>query len=50
MKLSVIIPVYNEQNTIAEIIKKVRNLKDINIELIVIEDYSYDNTRKIFKI
>ncbi len=49
MKLSVIIPVYNEQNTIAEIIKKVRNLKDINIELIVIEDYSYDNTRKILK-
>ena len=44
MKLSIIIPCYNEQSTIKEIIKKINFVKDLNKEIIVIDDYSSDNT------
>ena len=48
MKLSVIVPVFNEVKTIKEILKKV---EDVNIdkEIIVIDDYSTDGTRDILK-
>ncbi|MFC1627004.1 glycosyltransferase family 2 protein [Patescibacteria group bacterium] len=51
MKLSIIIPVYNEQNTISEIIKRVKkvNLQKITKEIIVVDDGSTDNTVKILK-
>jgi len=50
-KLSIIIPVYNEKNTILEIIKKVEEvkLKDIDKEIIIIDDFSTDGTRDILK-
>ena len=50
-KLSIIIPVYNEKNTILKVIKKVKNIKTRNIkkELIVVDDFSTDNTRDILK-
>lgn len=50
-KLSVIIPVYNEKNTILEIFKKVKSvdLKDIKKEIIIIDDYSNDGTRELLK-
>jgi len=41
--LSVIIPVYNEQDTILKIIKKVKDIS-INKELIIVDDGSTDNT------
>lgn len=51
MTLSIIIPVYNEKNTIAEILKKVdeANLNDLgfNKEIIVVDDGSTDGTRDI---
>ncbi len=47
--LSVVIPVYNEENTIEEIIKQVRNSSINSLELIVIDDKSTDNTKKILK-
>ena len=47
-KISVIIPAYNEQNTIKEILKKVKNIK-LKKEIIVINDGSRDNTFKILK-
>lgn len=47
--LSVVMPVYNEQETITEIIKQVRNSGVSSIELIVVDDCSIDNTRKILK-
>ncbi|OGO41381.1 MAG: glycosyl transferase [Chloroflexi bacterium RBG_16_57_9] len=49
MKLSVIIPVYNEQATITEIIKRVRaqNLNGVEKELIVVDDGSTDGTREM---
>jgi len=50
MKLSVIIPVYNEVGTILEIIKKVQLVKiDIDKEIIVIDGASTDGTKEKLK-
>lgn len=46
MKLSVIMPVYNEKNTIFEIIERVKLVK-IDKEIIVVDDASTDGTRKV---
>lgn len=43
MKLSVVIPVYNEQSTISEVIEKVREVP-IEKEIIVVDDGSTDGT------
>jgi len=47
-KVSVIIPVYNEKNTILEIIKRVKKVP-LKIEIIVVDDFSKDGTREILK-
>lgn len=46
MKLSVIIPVYNEPDTIAKIVKKAEkvNLGNVKKEIIIVDDASTDNT------
>ncbi|MBS3096371.1 glycosyltransferase family 2 protein [Candidatus Woesearchaeota archaeon] len=50
MKLSVIIPVYNEENTILEIIKRVKKAKTgCAKEIIIVNDFSTDKTRDILK-
>jgi glycosyltransferase involved in cell wall biosynthesis len=46
MKLSVIVPAFNEKATIAEIIDRVR-ATGLDIELIVVDDGSTDGTREI---
>lgn len=48
MKLSIIIPVYNEEKTLAEIIHRVRAV-DLSLEkeIIVVDDFSTDRTREI---
>lgn len=46
MKLSVIIPVYNEKRTIRKVIDIV-NKVDINKEIIIVDDGSSDGTREI---
>ena len=46
MKLSVIIPVYNEKSTIAEIIERVKAV-DIPKEIIVVDDGSRDGTTEV---
>ncbi|MFH0803751.1 MAG: glycosyltransferase family 2 protein [Candidatus Tagabacteria bacterium] len=49
-KLSVVIPVYNEKNTILEILKQVEAVDlDLEKEIIIIDDYSTDGTREILK-
>ena len=49
MKLSIIIPCYNEENTIVEIIEKIRFQSSIDKEIIIVDDYSTDSTRLIIK-
>ena len=50
MKLSVVIPVYNEENTVCELIAKVRAV-DIGFdkEIIIVDDCSSDATGKVLK-
>jgi len=48
MKLSIIVPVFNEENTIEEIIRQVISLP-IDSELIIVDDGSTDKTREILK-
>ena len=48
MKLSIIIPVFNEENTIASIIQKVQSA-DYDKEIIVVDDASTDGTKDVLQ-
>ena len=52
MKLTVVMPVFNERNTIQEILRRVRavDLGEIAKELIVVDDGSTDGTRDILAL
>ena len=47
--ISIIVPVYNEKNTILKILEKINALKDIKKEIIIVDDCSTDGTREILK-
>ena len=47
MKLSIIIPCYNEEKTLKEIFLKVIDYKDHEKEIIIVDDCSVDNTPNI---
>lgn len=49
MKLSIVIPCFNEESTIKEILKKVHAQSKFDKEIIVIDDFSNDSTREILK-
>ncbi len=51
VKLSIVMPVYNEKGTLNKILKKVEkvNLGKIKKEIILIDDFSTDGTREILK-
>lgn len=49
MKLSIVIPCFNEESTIKEILKKVHAQSKFDKEIIVIDDFSNDRTREILK-
>lgn len=46
LKLSVVMPVFNERDTIAQILDRVRAV-DIDKEIVVVDDFSTDGTRDI---
>jgi glycosyltransferase involved in cell wall biosynthesis len=48
MKLSVVIPVYNEKNTISEVLRLVRSV-DLPKEIIIVDDCSTDGTRELLE-
>ena len=52
-KLSIIIPCYNEKNTIEEILNKIyQSLKDyeiLNYEILIVDDFSNDGTKALLK-
>ncbi len=48
MRLSIIIPVYNEVNTIREIINRV-DAVELDKEIIIVDDCSTDGTRELIK-
>ncbi|MBA7622535.1 Undecaprenyl-phosphate mannosyltransferase [subsurface metagenome] len=48
MKLSVIVPVFNEKRTIEEVLRRIKNV-EIKKEIIVVDDYSTDGTREILE-
>jgi glycosyltransferase involved in cell wall biosynthesis len=53
VKLSIIVPVYNEKNTIKEILRRLRLVdlgNDIDKEIIVVDDGSTDGTSDILKM
>ncbi len=52
LKLSIVMPVFNEKTTIKEILRQVRavDLGDIDKEIIVVDDYSTDGTVDILKL
>lgn len=51
MKLSIVIPIYNEKNTILELVSRVEraDIGDIEKEIILVDDFSTDGTRDILK-
>ena len=49
MRVSIIIPVFNEEKYIKEILTRVNNVKNIEKEIIVVNDFSTDSTKEILE-
>jgi len=50
MKLSIVVPVYNEKGTIREILRRIQDVDTgLEKEIIVVDDASRDGTREILK-
>jgi glycosyltransferase involved in cell wall biosynthesis len=49
MKLTVIVPVYNEKDTIKEIIGLIKQAPVEEIEIIIVDDHSSDGTRELLQ-
>ncbi|MBN1828238.1 MAG: glycosyltransferase family 2 protein [Deltaproteobacteria bacterium] len=49
MKLSIVVPCYNERDTIAEVVEKIRSVPDLDAEIIVVDDCSTDGSRDILR-
>lgn len=48
MKISILIPVYNEEKTIMQILSKINNVK-LQKEIIIVDDASTDDTKNLLK-
>ena len=49
MKISIIIPCFNEVDTIEKIVEKVKSQNQYEKEIIIIDDFSTDGTREVIK-
>ena len=49
MKISIVIPCFNERETIEKIIEKVKNQEHYEKEIIIIDDFSTDGTRNLLE-
>ena len=49
MKISIIIPVYNELQTIEKIVAKILSLKNLKKQIVIVDDFSTDGTRKVIR-
>ena len=51
MKLSIVIPAFNEANTIAEVLRRVVevDVEDLEKDIIVVDDGSTDGTRELLQ-
>ena len=49
MKISIIIPVFNEEENIEKLLNSIKKNKIKNKEIIIVDDGSTDNTREILK-
>ena len=49
MLITIIIPCYNEKNTIKNIVDKILNLQNIELQIIIIDDFSTDGTVELLK-
>jgi glycosyltransferase involved in cell wall biosynthesis len=49
INLSIIIPCYNEENTISLIVEKIKKIKSLTPEIIIVDDCSTDNTSDVLK-
>src|SRR5262249_16467069 len=49
VKISIVIPVFNERGTIEQIVNAVRSAQLDNIEIIVVDDASTDGTQQVLK-
>jgi glycosyltransferase involved in cell wall biosynthesis len=48
-KITIIIPVFNEKNYIERVLTSIKKYVKFNKQIIVVDDYSFDGTRKILK-
>ena len=49
MKISIIIPCYNEENTIEKIVNKILDLNNLDLEIILVDDNSTDGSKNIIE-
>jgi len=49
MKLSIIIPCYNERATLEELVGRVRTAEPVSKEIILVDDFSTDGTRELIE-
>ena len=49
MKVSIVIPCFNEANTIEYLVQAVLSAPLTNREIIIVDDYSTDSTREILR-
>jgi glycosyltransferase involved in cell wall biosynthesis len=49
IKLSIIIPCYNEEKTIFLVVEKIKKIKNLTTEIIIVDDCSTDTTADVLK-